>query len=481
MSGQDTPIRAAPHSLDAEQALLGVLLYDNAAFEYVGGLQGAHFYEPFHGRLFDAIAAAIVKGGMADPILMDTKFGGDLAYAELSGLRYLADLVDRAPPAANIRDYAAVVMDLGLKRMLIRAAGEIAFEAGDPDAPGSAADQLAHAEQRLYAIAERGVEQGGAQGFGHYLTGALERAAEAMARDGGLAGIATCLTDLDAKVGGLIPSDLIVLAGRPAMGKTALATNIAFNIARRYAYERQPDGAHKTVDGGRVLFYSLEMSGEQLALRILASAARVSGDKLRKGEIDPSAFGRVRDAAVELQEIPLSIDATGGLSLAKLVARARRMKRRQGLDLIVVDYLQLIDAGLSSGANRVQELTVITVGLKALAKELDCPIIALSQLSRKVEEREDKRPQLADLRESGSIEQDADQVWFVFRPEYYHAAREPREGTAEHLEWLAELERIAGLADVIIAKQRHGPTGTVQLSFDGDTTTFSNLSRDRRP
>jgi replicative DNA helicase len=294
-----------------------------------------------------------------------------------------------------------------------------------------------------------------------------------------MSGVATDLIDLDTKIGGLHPSDLIVLAGRPSMGKTALATNIAFNVAKKYAWEPQPDGTKKTVSGGVVAFYSLEMSAEQLALRMLADASGVSGDKLRKGEIDASEFGRVRDAAIELQEAPLYIDATGGISIAKLTARARRLKRQVGLDLIVVDYLQLVTGSdLGSNANRVQEVSQITMGLKALAKELACPVIALSQLSRQVEQREDKRPQLSDLRESGSIEQDADMVWFVYRESYYVGRSEPREGTPEHLQWQEDMDRLQGLAEVIIAKQRHGPIGTVRLSFNSDTTRFGNLARD---
>jgi replicative DNA helicase len=264
------------------------------------------------------------------------------------------------------------------------------------------------------------------------------------------------------------------------MGKTALATNIAFHVARNYAWEPQPDGTRKTVNGGVVAFYSLEMSAEQLATRLLAEVSGVSSDRLRKGEIDASEFARIRDAALEIQESPLYIDATGGLSIAKLVARARRLKRQVGLDLIVVDYLQLVTTDGSKGDNRVQEVSMVTQGLKALAKELSVPVIALSQLSRKVEEREDKRPQLSDLRESGSIEQDADAVMFVFRESYYLGRAEPREGTPEHMTWQEEMDRVHGLAEVIIGKQRHGPIGTVRLSFDEDRTKFGNLARDGR-
>ncbi|PXA92991.1 replicative DNA helicase [Caulobacter sp. D4A] len=479
---QDAPtIAVAPHNLEAEQALLGVLLYDNSAYERLtDSLQGRHFYEPFHQRLFSSIETHIRKGQLAEPILLADEFKHDTAFQELGGIRYLADLVDRAPPAANVGDYARAVFDLALRRDLIRIGGEIAAAAhGHGDEKRPARDQIESAEQQLYTLAESGTASSGFVSFGDALRGAVEMTAEAFQRDGGMSGLASDLIDLDQKIGGLHPSDLIVLAGRPSMGKTALATNIAFNVAKKYAWEPQPDGSRKTVSGGVVAFYSLEMSAEQLALRMLADASGVSGDKLRKGEIDASEFGRVRDAAMELQEAPLYIDATGGISIAKLTARARRLKRQVGLDLVVVDYLQLVTGSdLGSNASRVQEVSQITMGLKALAKELACPVIALSQLSRQVESREDKRPQLSDLRESGSIEQDADMVWFVFRESYYVGRAEPREGTPEHLTWQEEMDKLQGLAEVIIAKQRHGPIGTVRLSFNSDTTRFGNLSRD---
>ncbi len=478
-------INVAPHNMEAEQALLGILLYDNAAYERLtDSLQARCFYEPFHQRLFQSIETHVRKGQLAEPILLADEFKADAAFEELGGLRYLADLVDRAPPAANAGDYARVIFDLSLRRELIRIGGDIATAAqGTGETKDgekkSARDQIEAAEQQLYSLAESGTASSGFVSFGDALRGAVEMTAEAYSREGGMSGISTDLIDLDQKIGGLHPSDLIVLAGRPSMGKTALATNIAFNIAKKYAYEIQPDGTKKTVQGGVVAFYSLEMSAEQLALRMLADASGVSGDKLRKGEIDASEFGRVRDAAMELQEAPLYIDATGGISIAKLTARARRLKRQVGLDLIVVDYLQLVTGSdLSANASRVQEVSQITMGLKALAKELSCPVIALSQLSRQVEQRDDKRPQLSDLRESGSIEQDADMVWFVYREAYYVGRAEPREGTPEHLTWQEEMDRLHGLAEVIIAKQRHGPIGTVRLSFNSDTTRFGNLAKD---
>jgi len=470
----DAPLAVAPSNIEAEQALLGALLYDNAAYERLSDrLQARHFYEPFHQRLFGALESHIRKGQLAEPILLADEFKRDPAFEELGGVRYLADLVDRAPPAANAPDYARVIYDLALRRDLIRIGGEITVEAQAHDADISARDQIESAEQKLYTLAESGTSSTA-------LTGAVQMAAEAYSRDGGLAGVSTGLTDLDKQLGGLHPSDLLILAGRPSMGKTALATNIAFHVARNYQWEPQPDGTRKTVNGGVVAFFSLEMSAEQLAMRLLADVSGVSSDRLRKGEIDASEFGRVRDGAIEVQEAPLFIDATGGLSIAKLTARARRLKRQHGLDLVVVDYLQLVTTDGSKGDNRVQEVSAITGGLKALAKELGVPVIALSQLSRQVENREDKRPQLSDLRESGSIEQDADVVMFVYREAYYLSRVEPREGTPEHMTWQEDLEKINNVAEVIIGKQRHGPIGSVKLHFHGDTTKFGNLAREGR-
>jgi len=347
------------------------------------------------------------------------------------------------------------------------------------DPEHSAREHIETAEQQLYSLAETGSSSSGFVTFSEALKGAVEMAAEAYSRDGGLAGVSTGLIDLDKMLGGLHPSDLIILAARPSMGKTSLATNIAFHVARNYAWEPQIDGSKKTVNGGVVAFYSLEMSAEQLAMRLLAEASGVSSDRLRKGEIDASEFGQVRDAALEIQEAPLFIDDTGGISIAQLAARARRLKRSQGVDLIVVDYLQLVTTS-GNQDNRVQQVSEVTQGLKALAKELSVPVIALSQLSRQVESREDKRPQLSDLRESGSIEQDADVVMFIYREAYYKGRAEPREGTPEHLAWQEEMDQIRHVAEVILGKQRHGPIGTVKLHFNENITKFGNLAREGR-
>jgi replicative DNA helicase len=479
---EETSLAHIPHNIDAEQALLGAILFDNAAYERLSDqLVARHFYEPFHSRLFAAMEIHIRKGQLAEPIVLAEQFKRDPAFEELGGLRYLADLVDRAPPAANAPDFARLVYELALRRELIRIGGDIAVTANQSDPELSARDQIESAEQQLYSLAETGSISSGLTAFGDALRGAVDMAAEAFGRDGGLAGVSTGLIDLDQRLGGLHPSDLLILAARPSMGKSSLASNIAFDVARNYAWEPQPDGSRKTVNGGVVAFFSLEMSAEQLAMRILGEVSGVSSDRLRKGEIDASEFGRVRDAAIEIQAAPLYIDDTGGLSIAKLAARARRLKRQTGLDLLVVDYLQLLTTGESSRTdNRVQEVSMITQGLKALAKELSIPVIALSQLSRQVESREDKRPQLSDLRESGSIEQDADVVMFIYREAYYKSRTEPREGTPEHLTWQEDMDRIHNLAEVIIGKQRHGPIGTVKLHFNADLTKFSNLAREGR-
>jgi replicative DNA helicase len=470
--------QSLPHNLEAEQALLGCLLFDNGAYERLyDGLTARHFYEPFHQKLFATIEEQIRVGHLAEPIILLDKFKHDQAFIDLGGIRYLADLVDRAPPSANASDYARVIYDLALRRDLIRLGGEIARMATQEL---NGRDQIEKAEAQLFEMAEKGTSSTGFKSFSEAVTGAISNAQEAFHRDGGLSGLATRLDDLDRQIGGLHKSDLVILAGRPSMGKTALATNIAMNVAKKFRFEMMPDGTRKTVDGGVVAFYSLEMSADQLATRLLADASGVSSDRLRKGEIDASEFAKLKDAAMEIAGFPLYIDDTGGLSLAKLTARARRLKRTAGLDLIVVDYLQLVTTGDAYANNRVQEVSSITMGLKSLAKELAVPVIALSQLSRQVENRDDKRPQLSDLRESGSIEQDADIVMFVYRESYYLGRAEPKEGTPEHLTWQEEMDKLKGTAEVIIGKQRHGPIGTVRLSFDENVTRFGNLARQDR-
>ncbi|HUZ13766.1 MAG TPA: replicative DNA helicase [Caulobacteraceae bacterium] len=472
----------APANVEAEQALLGALLYDNGAYERItDALKPEHFYEPFHGRLFVSIEIHIRRGQLADPTLLAEQFQRDAAFQELGAVRYLADLVDRAPPAARAADYARAIYDLALRRELIRIGGDIVATAETSDPEVTARDQIETAEQQLYSLAETGGASTGLVGLDAALVAAVEMAAAAYERDGGLSGLATGIGDLDQKLGGLHPSDLIIIAARPSMGKSSLCANIAFNVARRYAWEPRPDGGRKTVDGGVVAFFALEMSAAQVATRLLAEVSGVPSDKIRRGEITAVEFGRIRDAATQIQESPLYIDDTGGIAMGKLAARARRLKRSVGLDLIVIDYLQLMTAGAGARPeNRVQEITQVTQGLKALAKELNVPVLAAAQLSRQVENRDDKRPQLADLRESGSIEQDADVVMSIYRESYYLRRTEPKEGTSEHLAWQENLDKVHNLAEIIIGKQRHGPIGTVKLHYDENITKFSNLAREGR-
>jgi replicative DNA helicase len=424
------------------------------------------------------VASSLIKAGkVATPITLKT-FLGDQDLGGVTVSQYLARLAAEATTVINAEAYGRTIYDLAIRRSLIGIGEDMVNVAYDAPVEMSPRDQIEDTERRLYELAEKGRYDGGFQRFSEALTTAIDMAAAAYKRDGGLSGISTGLRDLDHNMGGLQRSDLIVLAGRPAMGKTALATNIAFNIARAYQGEKQPDGTIKAVNGGVVGLFSLEMSAEQLATRIIAEQSGVSSFKIRRGNISEGDFYKITEAAREMQAIPFNIDQTGGISIAQLAARARRLKRQRGLDLLVVDYIQLLSGSAKKGDNRVQEITEITTGLKALAKELDVPILALSQLSRQVEARDDKRPQLSDLRESGSIEQDADVVMFVYRDEYYLKAKEPKAGTEEHFKWQDEMGRVHGKAEVIIAKQRHGPTGIVRLAFEGQFTKFGNLPAD---
>src|SRR5918997_7076471 len=373
-----------------------------------------------------------------------------------------------APNNIDAEHYGRTIYDLAIRRSLIGIGGDMVNVAYDAPVETSPRDQIEETERRLYELAEKGKYDGGFQRFSDALTTAIYMAAAAYKRDGGLSGIATGLRDLDRDMGGLQRSDLVILAGRPGMGKTALATNIAFNIAKAYQGEKQPDGTIKTANGGIVGFFSLEMSAEQLATRIIAEQSGVPSFKIRRGSITEADFYKITEAARDMQTVPFHIDQTGGISIAQLAARARRLKRQRGLDVLVVDYIQLLSGSAKKSDSRVQEVTEITTGLKALAKELDVPILALSQLSRQVESRDDKRPQLSDLRESGSIEQDADVVMFVYREEYYLKNREPKPGTDEYIKWENEMNEMRGKAEVIVAKQRHGPTGSVSLAFQGE-------------
>jgi replicative DNA helicase len=475
-----TPYRVAPHNIELEQALLGAILVNNEAFYRVSDfLEPRHFFEPVHQKLYEIAGSLIRVGKTATPVTLKTFLPADLDVAGLTGSQYLARLAAEATTVINAADYGRSVYDLAIRRSLILIGEELVNAAYDAPVDEKPQDQIEQAERNLYELAETGRYDGGFQRFEQALTAAVQMAANAFQRDGKLSGLATGLRDLDRTMGGLQPSDLIILAGRPGMGKSSLATNIGYNIARAWESNgvRADGQIAPSLNGGIVGFFSLEMSAEQLATRMLAEQTEIASYKLRRGEISPSDFDRIADASREMERIPFYIDETGGLSIAQLAARARRLKRQRGLDLLIIDYIQLLQ-GSSRRAQegRVQEVTEITTSLKALAKELNIPILALSQLSRAVEARDDKRPQLSDLRESGSIEQDADVVMFVFREEYYIRNKEPQVGSEEHIKWQGEMERVHGRAEVIIGKQRHGPTGTVQLQFKAEVTRFADLA-----
>ena len=467
-----------PHNFEAEQALLGAILINNDAHNRVSEfLSSEHFYDPVHGRIFAACATLIERHQVANPVTLKPLFEADESLAEIGGAKYLARLAATAVTVINARDYGRTVFALHLRRRLIELSLEMREQALDPDLDSDAAQQIETAEQHLFDLATHGEYESGFRSFTDVLTNAIEIAEAAYKREGKLIGTATGFTDLDKLLGGLQRSDLVILAGRPSMGKTSLATNIAYHAARTCRMETDELGKRKVVDGAVVGFFSLEMSAEQLATRILSEASRVSSHRIRKGDLSNADFQRVVEANQELAQIPFFIDDTPALSVAQLRTRARRLKSQHSLSLVVVDYLQLLrPSSTRSTDNRVQEISDITRGLKALAKELDLPVLALSQLSRAVEQREDKRPQLADLRESGSIEQDADVVAFIYRPEYYLSRLEPEQaGTEAYEKWQARMEEVHNLAEVIIGKQRHGPIDTIKLVFEAELTRFSDF------
>lgn len=466
-------------NLDAEAALLGSLLVDNNIFEAISDIISAkHFCDPLHVTIYEHIEQLISRQRVATPLTIKPFIDNHASFSQAhESQEYLTYLVSQGVGTLTAKEYAKTIFDLAVLRSLSSLGRDIIASA-DNISELTPSEQITDAEQALYKIAQTGRSERGFVSFANALGRAVEGAASAHKRGSGLAGVATKLVDLDKKLGGLHPSDLIILAGRPSMGKTALATNIAFNAAASHQKMQDENGNVKTVDGAVVAFFSLEMSAEQLAARILAEQAEMSSEKIRRGDFNDDEFYDLHDAAKHLENIPLFIDDTPALPLSTLAARCRRLKRQHDLGLVIVDYLQLLRPPVGnrrSSDSRVQELTEISMGLKAIAKELNVPVVALSQLSRQVENRDDKRPQLSDLRESGSIEQDADVVMFVFREEYYIGRKEPREGTAEHEKWQTEMQACRNLAEVIIGKQRHGPIGTVKLQFTSQFTRFSNL------
>jgi replicative DNA helicase len=481
LNAAETPLyREAPNNIEAEQALLGAILVNNDAFYRVSDfLKANHFYEPLHRKIYEVLAELIRMGKMANPVTIKTFLPADERVGEMTVAQYLARLAAEAVTVINAADYGRAIYDLATRRALITVGEDMVNIAYDAPVDMSPSEQIEDAERRLFELAETGRYDGGFESFNDAIKTAVDMANAAYMRDGHLSGVATGLRDLDRRMGGLQSSDLIILAGRPGMGKTSLATNIAFNIANAYEPVQQADGSFKAKNGGVIGFFSLEMSSEQLATRIISEQTEIPSSKIRRGEITESDFEKLVACSQVMQKLPLYIDQTGGISIAQLAARARRLKRQRGLDVLVIDYVQLMQGTSQRAAqNRVQEITEITTGLKALGKELSVPIIALSQLSRQVESRDDKRPQLSDLRESGSIEQDADVVLFVYREEYYLKNKEPKPGTDEYIKWEGEMAEARGKAEVIIAKQRHGPTGTVGLAFQGEFTRFSDLADD---
>ena len=456
-----------PHRTDIEQALLGSILLSNDAFDRVSDfLTAAHFYDEAHQKIFEVCASLIRGGHKADfRTIPEHLVGIKVPGGNLDD--YITALTLEATTSFNAAEYGQLIYGTAVRRTLILLADQMAEDARFATADIPPAQLIEAAEQKLFQIADTGRFGSGFQTFDQSVTEAIDMASRAYQRDGNLSGLSTGFSSLDEKLGGLQDSDLIILAGRPGMGKSAAAANIAYNVAKGQGSD----------DGKSVGFFSLEMSAEQLTTRIIGEKAEIPSSLIRRGGIRESDFERISDVGRGMKRLPLFIDQTGGLSIVQLAARARRLKRQSGLSLLVIDYLQLMRGSGKRSDNRVQEITEITTSLKALAKELCVPIIALSQLNRGVESRDDKRPQLSDLRESGSIEQDADVVIFLYRAEYYHQMRKPPEGNREEFsKWLAEGIPLDGKADAIIAKQRHGPTGNVELGFDAKLTRFSDLA-----
>ncbi|MGP1283605.1 MAG: replicative DNA helicase [Parasphingopyxis sp.] len=490
VSANENGVTALPHNVEAEAALLGALLIDNRLVDDVQRmLREDHFFDPVHGRIYQAIIKMVVdKNMVANPVTLKPMFEADEGLKELGGVGYLVKITESGVALIGARDFATQIYELALLRALIGVGREMVEKAVDTSDSVDPKSQIEEAEVELYKVAEAGGESGSTKTFASAAAEAVTMAQRALNSGGNVSGYTTGFSSLNHHFGGLHKSDLIILAARPGMGKTALATNIAFETALRYQRD-QEDGIEESI-GAPVAFFSLEMSADQLATRILSERSRISSEKLRKGAISQEEFRNLARAAAELESLPFFIDDTPGLTIAALRTRARRLKRQRGISMIVVDYLQLLQGSGKANDNRVNEISEISRGLKTLAKELEVPVLALSQLSRAVEQREDKKPQLSDLRESGSIEQDADIVLFIYREDYYHGFAEPpmisEQSSPEDREkrsaWELKNAEISGQAQVIIAKQRHGATGTVTLRFDREFTRFSDMAyEDRRP
>jgi replicative DNA helicase len=490
----DTPpaAQSLPQNVEAEAALLGALMIDNRLAEDIQlKLRPEHFFEPLHGRIYEQILRLLDKNMIASPVTLRPLFEADEEMKELGGPAYLAQLTGSGAAIIGARDFAEQVYDLALLRALVGVGREMVERALDTSDEVEPKAQIEEAETALYRVAEEGGGESSVKSFAQAATLAVKMAEKALNAGGGLSGITSGLESLNAKTGGLHHSDLVILAGRPGMGKSSLATNIGFAAASRYLSDLEDGIEPEKSAGAAVAFFSLEMSADQLATRMLAEQSRISSEVLRMGKITQEEFRNLARASAKFQNLPFYIDDTPGLTIAAIRTRARRLKRQKGIGLIIVDYLQLLQgAGRSSNDNRVQEISEISRGLKTLAKELNVPVLALSQLSRAVEQRENKRPQLADLRESGSIEQDADIVMFIYREDYYLSFQKPTEATEEagdaakdvtaFNEWQAAMAKKHGLAELIIAKQRHGSTGTLDLHFEARFTRFSDRADQNR-
>jgi replicative DNA helicase len=477
-----------PQNVEAEAALLGAMMIDNRlADDILDRLEPELFYEPLHGRIFGAIRSLRQNDMLATPVTLRPMFDGDEGMKALGGPSYLAQLTGSGAGLIGAKQFAQQIYDLAMLRALVTVGRTLVDRAMDTSEEVNPRAQIEAAEEALFQVAAEGNSENAVKTFAQATTAAVKMAEKALNAGGGLSGVTTGLDSVNAKTGGLHHSDLLILAGRPGMGKTSLATNIAFNAAKRWMDDMRLGIPPEKSVGAKVAFFSLEMSADQLATRILAEQSRISSEALRMGKISKTEFAQLAAAAADLENLPLYIDDTAGLSISGLHTRVRRLQRRQNnqIGLVVVDYLQLLaGSGNRASDNRVQEISEISRGLKTLAKDLNVPVLALSQLSRAVEQREDKRPQLSDLRESGSIEQDADIVMFVYREDYYVAAKEPKrpkEGDDarifdDHAKWMLDMERVYGLAELIIGKQRHGATGKVTLKFEPNITRFSDYA-----
>ncbi len=459
-----------PANLEAEQALLGSILVNNDIIDEISAIvTPSVFYDPGHIKIYEVIQNLNNKGMIANPITLKNYFEKDNMLNEVGGTEYLVKLTRFSGSTKQAVDYAKIIHEMYLRRELVLISNKLSSDTMNASTEEQNAENIIEdTEKSLFDLAERGSFSRSFLKFNQALDQTIQMATQAMQNDQGIVGVPTGLTDLDEKLGGLHKSDLIIIAGRPSMGKTALATNIAYNAAQNIL---------KRQEKSSVAFFSLEMSSEQLSTRILSEQAKIKSDDIRRGKVSEEEINRYIETSRNIYNLPLFIDETPAITIATLCNRARRIKRLFGLDLIVVDYIQLMRSNLNKNEGRVQEISEITQGLKALAKELSVPVLALSQLSRAVEQRDDKQPQLADLRESGSIEQDADVVMFVYRESYYLERKQPKLGSIEHAEWQSKMNDVNGLADIILGKQRHGPTGTIKVEFEGIYTKFKDLTK----